>query len=111
MAGTAAIYWVIDPKLRAVSREYEARQARYVEQLEQRLQELSGLDIPVQFERNQERYQFLKWGQSAFEKEVFESHLLYRAFRRQDRAVQVAILSRLSPRRPGGRAPDRQHRG
>ncbi|MBU0515518.1 MAG: hypothetical protein KJ621_12165, partial [Proteobacteria bacterium] len=42
-------------------------------------------------------------GQSAFEKEVFESHLLYRAFRRQDRAVQVAILSRLSPRRPSVR--------
>jgi SSS family solute:Na+ symporter len=35
--GTAVIYWVIDPKLRAVSREYEARQARYVEQLEKRL--------------------------------------------------------------------------
>jgi len=35
--GTAAIYWVIDPKLRAVSREYETRQARYVEQLEKRL--------------------------------------------------------------------------
>jgi len=31
------IYWVIDPKLRAVSHEYEAQQARYVEQLEKRL--------------------------------------------------------------------------
>jgi Na+/proline symporter len=37
VAGTAAIYWVIDPKLRAVSSEYEAQQARYVEQLERRL--------------------------------------------------------------------------
>ena len=31
------IYWVIDPKLRAVSHEYEAQQAKYVEQLEKRL--------------------------------------------------------------------------
>ena len=31
------IYWVIDPKLRAVSTEYEAQQARYVQQLERRL--------------------------------------------------------------------------
>jgi len=37
VVGTAAIYWVIDPKLRAVSTEYEAKQARYVEQLEKRL--------------------------------------------------------------------------
>jgi SSS family solute:Na+ symporter len=35
--GTVVIYWVIDPKLRAVSTEYEAQQARYVEQLEKRL--------------------------------------------------------------------------
>jgi len=35
--GAGVIYWVIDPKLRAVSSEYETRQARYVEQLEQRL--------------------------------------------------------------------------
>jgi Na+/proline symporter len=35
--GSGLIYWVIDPKLRALSSEYEARQARYVEQLEQRL--------------------------------------------------------------------------
>ncbi|MDH3215154.1 MAG: Na+:solute symporter [Candidatus Krumholzibacteria bacterium] len=35
--GTGVIYWVIDPKLRAVSGEYEAQQARYVEQLEQRV--------------------------------------------------------------------------
>ncbi|MFH2053053.1 MAG: sodium:solute symporter family protein [bacterium] len=31
------IYWIIDPKLRAVSVEYESQQASYVEQLEQRL--------------------------------------------------------------------------
>jgi len=37
VAGAVAIYWVIDPKLRAVSHEYEAQQTRYVEQLEQRL--------------------------------------------------------------------------
>ena len=35
--GVAVIYWVIDPKLRAVSAEYEAQQAHYVAQLEQRL--------------------------------------------------------------------------
>jgi Na+/proline symporter len=35
--GTGVIYWVIDPKLRAVSHEYETQQAQYVEQLEQRL--------------------------------------------------------------------------
>jgi SSS family solute:Na+ symporter len=29
-----AMYWVIDPKLRAVSAEYETRQAEYVEELE-----------------------------------------------------------------------------
>jgi Na+/proline symporter len=37
IVGTVVIYWVIDPKLRAVSAEYEAQQARYVEQLEKRL--------------------------------------------------------------------------
>jgi hypothetical protein len=37
VVGALAIYWVIDPKLRAVSSEYEARQARYVEELERRL--------------------------------------------------------------------------
>ena len=36
-AGCAAIYWVIDPKLRAVSSEYEQRQSRYVARLEQRM--------------------------------------------------------------------------
>jgi Na+/proline symporter len=35
--GTLAIYWVIDPKLRAVSTDYEAQQEEYVKQLEQRL--------------------------------------------------------------------------
>ena len=37
IVGTAAIYWVIDPKLRAVSHEYEAQQATYVDQLEKRM--------------------------------------------------------------------------
>jgi len=37
VVGTIAIYWVIDPKLRAVSSEYEAQQAQYIKQLEQRL--------------------------------------------------------------------------
>ena len=34
---SVVIYWVIDPKLRAVSEEYEAKQARYLEVLERRL--------------------------------------------------------------------------
>jgi hypothetical protein len=34
VAGTLAIYWIIDPKLRAVSAEYEGRQAKYLEELE-----------------------------------------------------------------------------
>jgi Na+/proline symporter len=34
IAGAAAIYWVIDPKLRAVSREFETTQAKYLEELE-----------------------------------------------------------------------------
>ena len=37
VVGTLAIYWVIDPKLRAVSAEYEEQQAAYVKELEQRL--------------------------------------------------------------------------
>jgi hypothetical protein len=37
-AGCGLIYWVIDPKLRAVSTEYEQRQAQYVTRLEQRMQ-------------------------------------------------------------------------
>ncbi|MBU8872047.1 MAG: Na+:solute symporter [Gemmatimonadales bacterium] len=37
VVGTGVIYWVIDPKLRAVSVEYEAQQEKYVKQLEQRL--------------------------------------------------------------------------
>jgi solute:Na+ symporter, SSS family len=35
--GAGVIYWVIDPKLRAVSTEYEAQQGQYVKELEQRL--------------------------------------------------------------------------
>jgi hypothetical protein len=34
VVGAVAIYWVIDPKLRAVSREFEATQAKYLEELE-----------------------------------------------------------------------------
>jgi hypothetical protein len=37
VAGAGVIYWVIDPKLRAVSAEYEARQAKYIESLERKL--------------------------------------------------------------------------
>lgn len=36
LACAALLYWVIDPKLRAVSREYELRQAQYLETLERR---------------------------------------------------------------------------
>jgi Na+/proline symporter len=36
VAGSWIIYWVIDPKLRAVSVEYESRQARYIADLERR---------------------------------------------------------------------------
>jgi hypothetical protein len=35
--GTLAIYWVIDPKLRAVSVEFEAKQTAYLEGLERKL--------------------------------------------------------------------------
>jgi hypothetical protein len=34
VVGTFVIYWIIDPKLRAVSAEYELRQAQYLEELE-----------------------------------------------------------------------------
>jgi Na+/proline symporter len=34
IAGGFILYWIIDPKLRAVSVEYEAKQARYLEELE-----------------------------------------------------------------------------
>ncbi len=36
-AGGAAVYWVIDPKLRAASAQYEARQAGYLEEMERRV--------------------------------------------------------------------------
>jgi len=43
VVGTLAIYWVIDPKLRAVSAEYEQRQAKYLEELERGVRwEVSG---------------------------------------------------------------------
>jgi hypothetical protein len=34
LVGTGVIYWIIDPKLKAVSSEYEQRQAKYLEELE-----------------------------------------------------------------------------
>jgi Na+/proline symporter len=37
VVGSLAIYWVIDPKLRAVSIEYEQRQAGYVADLERKM--------------------------------------------------------------------------
>ncbi len=37
VVGALVMYWVIDPKLRAVSTEYEAKQAQYLELLERRL--------------------------------------------------------------------------
>ncbi|MFQ5689275.1 MAG: sodium:solute symporter [Gemmatimonadota bacterium] len=37
LGSAGLVYWVIDPKLRAVSVEYEARQARYLEELERGL--------------------------------------------------------------------------
>jgi hypothetical protein len=42
MLGAALIYWVIDPKLRAVSQEYEHQQARYLDDLERRLRVTGG---------------------------------------------------------------------
>ncbi len=37
VVGCGVIYWVIDPKLRAVSEEFELRQTQYVRRLEQRM--------------------------------------------------------------------------
>jgi Na+/proline symporter len=34
IVGSGLIYWIIDPKLRAISAEYEQRQAHYLEELE-----------------------------------------------------------------------------
>ena len=34
IGGTVLIWWIIDPKLRAVSAEYEQQQAEYIEQNE-----------------------------------------------------------------------------
>ena len=42
LLGIGLIYWIIDPKLRAVSREYETQQAGYVAELEQRLRWQDG---------------------------------------------------------------------
>lgn len=47
--GTFLIYWIIDPKLRAISAEYEVRQAAYLEDLERGLRwEGSPLDEPLE---------------------------------------------------------------
>ena len=40
--GTGLMYWIIDPKLRAVSHEYEVQQAQYIEQLEESMQWQEG---------------------------------------------------------------------
>jgi hypothetical protein len=37
IVGAGVIYWVIDPKLRAVSTDYESRQATYLETLERQI--------------------------------------------------------------------------
>jgi len=37
LLGTGLIYWIIDPKLRAISADYEQRQAAYLEDLERGL--------------------------------------------------------------------------
>ena len=37
VVGSCVIYWVIDPKLRAVSADYEAQQGSYINTLERRL--------------------------------------------------------------------------
>lgn len=44
--GSLLIYWIIDPKLRAVSSEYEQRQATYLEELERglRWEKLAGAE-------------------------------------------------------------------
>ena len=34
LAGGLLLYWIIDPKLRAVSADYESKQATYLEELE-----------------------------------------------------------------------------
>jgi SSS family solute:Na+ symporter len=46
LAGGVLLYWVIDPKLRAVSVDYEAKQARYLEELERSVRwDESALDV------------------------------------------------------------------
>jgi hypothetical protein len=44
--GAVLLYWVIDPKLRAVSVEYEAKQAKYLGELERSVRwDEKALDI------------------------------------------------------------------
>jgi archaellum component FlaF (FlaF/FlaG flagellin family) len=37
LVGIGVLYWVIDPKLRAISDEYETRQAAYAKELERKV--------------------------------------------------------------------------
>jgi SSS family solute:Na+ symporter len=46
LALTGALYWVIDPKLRAISAEYEERQARYLRDLERVLRWEEPIEDP-----------------------------------------------------------------
>ncbi len=48
-----AVYWVIDPKLRAVSVEYEAKQAAYLDELERRLHLEYGDRLQLTSERSE----------------------------------------------------------
>jgi Na+/proline symporter len=53
LAGGYVVYWVIDPKLRAVSVEYEARQATYLAELERRLHVEYGDRLSRTLERSE----------------------------------------------------------
>ncbi|MDH3455553.1 MAG: Na+:solute symporter [Gemmatimonadota bacterium] len=53
LAGGYAVYWVIDPKLRAVSVEYEAKQTAYLAELERRLHIEYGDRLPSTSERSE----------------------------------------------------------
>jgi Na+/proline symporter len=51
VAGGFTVYWVIDPKLRAVSAEYETKQASYLAELERRLHLEYGDQLQLVSER------------------------------------------------------------
>ena len=42
VTGILLIFWIIDPKLRAISREYETQQTGYAAELEQRMRWQDG---------------------------------------------------------------------